>query len=478
MTNTRVPLCAAALALLLWATAAGAGGSLADRAEQKEWQAVADLLGDGVAPAAAQPDGMTALHWAVLHGDAPTVRRLIAAGADANAATRYGVRPLAIACQNGDADAVRMLLSAGADANATQSGGETALMTACRTGDGPVVSLMLESRADPNAIEASGQTALMWAASAGATNAIDLMIKHGADLHATSRQGFTALGFASRDGRLKAAARLLEAGADVNAAMRPQDRDERAPRKGMSPLLLAVESGHFELALLLVRQGADPDDQRSGYTPLHAVSWVRKANLGDNPSGDPEPRGSGGVTSLQFVRELVAAGADVNRRIEGNKGGAKQLRHDGCSPLLFAARTADLPLVRLLVDLGADPTIPNRDGCTPLMACAGVGVQGVGEEAGAEPEVLETLDYLLALGAEVNTIDDNRETAMHGAAYRNFPRVVELLAKHDADPQRWNHKNKSGWTPMRIAEGHRPGSFKPHPPTQAALRAALGAPPP
>ena len=54
-----------------------------------------------------------------------------------------------------------------------------------------------------------------------------------------------------------------------------------SPCYGMSPLLLAVESGHFELALQLVEHGADPNDQRSGYTPLHAVSWVRKANLGE-----------------------------------------------------------------------------------------------------------------------------------------------------------------------------------------------------
>ena len=96
----------------------------------------------------------------------------------------------------------------------------------------------------------------------------------------------------------------------------------------------------------------------------------------------------------------------------------------------------------------------------------------VGEEAGTEPEVIEVLKYLIDQGAEVNTIDKNNETAMHGAAYRCFPKVIEFLAENGADPSHWDHKNRSGWTPVKIGQGHRPGSFKPSPPTVAALKAA------
>ena len=141
--------------------------------------------------------------------------------------------------------------------------------------------------------------------------------------------------------------------------------------------------------------------------------------------------------------------------------------------MLYAAKTADVPLMKVLVELGADPMISNADGCTPLMAATGVGVRSVNEEAGTEPEVVEAIDYLVSLGADVNTVDRNKETAMHGAAYRNFPLAVTRLAKHGADPQIWDHKNKSGWTPIMIAQGHRPGSFKPSPETEAALRAAM-----
>lgn len=471
----RLNLAALLFGLLLAAIPPAGASSLADAAEDEDWQRTAALLEAGAEANAAQPDGMTALHWAIYHGERSAAARLLEAGADPRAATRYGVSPISIACQNGDASLTGALLEAGADANAKLPGGETPLMTAARTGNAGVVAMLLEHGAGINATEANGQTALMWAASAGNDEAIRILLDAGAENEIASGQGFAALHFAARDGRAEAAGQLLDAGADVNAAMKPKNPGGRAPRKGMSPLMLAVESAHFELALELVQRGADPNDQRSGYTPLHVISWVRKANLGDNPSGDPEPRGSGAVNSLAFVRQLVAAGAQINACLEGNPGGPKQLKHKGCTPVLFAARTGDLLLVELLVELGGDPLLPNRQGCTPLMACAGVGVQSVGEEAGTEPEVLKTLTFLLAQGAAVNTVDDNRETAMHGAAYRNFPRVVELLTSHGADPAVWDHKNKSGWTPMRIAEGYRPGSFKPHPETQAALRAALAA---
>ncbi len=315
----------------------------------------------------------------------------------------------------------------------------------------------------------------MWAADAGNVEAVDALISAGANFNTATPAGFTAMMFASRDGNLKVAKRLIDAGVDVNAAIAPDSKREaaRGARAGTSALIFTVESAHYELAMLLVGAGADPNDQRSGFAPLHVISWVRKPNSGDNPDGDPPPRGSGSLSDLQFVREIVAAGADVNVKLTSARGGKKaSLNTQGTTPMLYAAKTADVPLMKVLVDLGADPLAPNTDGCTPLMAAAGVGVRSVDEEAGTEPEVLEAIDYLVSLGADVNTVDKNKETAMHGAAYRNFPLAVARLAKHGADPKVWDHKNKSGWTPFLIAQGNRPGSFKPSPVTEAALQAA------
>ena len=108
------------------------------------------------------------------------------------------------------------------------------------------------------------------------------------------------------------------------------------------------------------------------------------------------------------------------------------------------------------------------------MAAAGVGVGAPEEAAGTEPEVLEAVELLLKLGADVNAVDDNGETAMHGAAYKNHPKVVQLLADKGAKIDVWNRKNKTGWTPLVIAEGHRPGlNFRPSPPTVAALHRVM-----
>ena len=162
-------------------------------------------------------------------------------------------------------------------------------------------------------------------------------------------------------------------------------------------------------------------------------------------------------------------GADVNARLKNGKSGRGLLNRVGATPFLLAAATADAPLMRLLVELGADPLLGNDDHCTPLMAAAGVGTIAPGEEAGTEPEVLEAAQLALDLGADVNAVDANGETAMHGAAYKNLPKVVQFLADKGAKIEIWNEKNKYGWTPLLIAEGYRPGNFKPSAETIAAL---------
>jgi ankyrin repeat protein len=131
--------------------------------------------------------------------------------------------------------------------------------------------------------------------------------------------------------------------------------------------------------------------------------------------------------------------------------------------------------MRLLVELGANPSLGNADNCTPLIAACGVGIGGAeaDEVAGTEPEVLETAQLLLKLGADVNAVDATGETAMHGAAYKNLPKVVQFLADNGAKVEVWNRTNKYGWTPLRIAEGYRPGNFKPSAETIAALHRVM-----
>ncbi|QEG39643.1 ankyrin repeat domain-containing protein [Roseimaritima ulvae] len=427
----------------------------------------------GVANAQSAPLGVTALHQAVRDGDLSKVQELIEAGADVDAATRYQITPLSIAITANQPEITQRLLQAGADVKQRLPAEETLLMLAARVGNRATVAALLDHGAEVNAQQQAGQTALMWAAAAGHADVVELLIERGADPDVTLESGFTAFRFAAREGHIDVVQRLLAAGVDVNGAMKPQKGGGRAPRNGMSALMLAVESAHFELALALVDAGADPNDQRSGYAPLHALSWVRRPSRGDNPAGDPPPRGSGRVDSLEFVRQLVARGADVNLQLERGRAGAARLNPRGATPLLLAAFTSDVPLMRLLVDLGADHTIPNRDGCTPLLAAAGVGVFVADEYPGTEDEVLVAVEQLHRWGADLNAVDDNGETAVHGAAYRSFPRVVDQLVELGAESKVWNRPNKRGATPRDVAAGKRPGSFKPNLATIEAIERAL-----
>ena len=438
-----------------------------------------------VAANAVEPDGTTPLHRAVHRNDLKAVADLLRAGADANAANRYGVPPLSLAATNGNAAILELLLKAGANPNATQSEGETALMTAARTGVPAAVKTLLAHGADVNAKESwRGQSALMWAAAEGHAEAIQLLLEAGAQINARSNAGWTALLFAAREGQIDAVKTLLAGGADVDDALlaRPGGRGRgagaaggagggavRPPTRGTSALVLAVGSGHFQLAATLLDAGANPNAAAQGWTALHHITWIRKPGTGSN---DPAPYGSGNVDSLTLVRKLKAHGADVNARVTRRPNvGVTALNFIGATPFFMAARGGDTELMRLLVELGADPLLPNEDGTTPLMAAAGVGTHSPGEDAGSPPEALEAVKLAIELGNDVNVVDKNGNTAMHGAAFKQLPEVVKLLAAKGADVNVWNRKNVSGWTPLRIAVGvHRGMNFRFHVPTADALR--------
>ena len=330
--------------------------------------------------------------------------------------------------------------------------------------------------------EGHGQTALMWAAAEGHTPVVLALLEAGADINATLDSGFTPFFFAVREGRIEVARALLEKGIDVNAPIKRRERPaeganpnyilNRPIPRGTSPVMLAVQNGHFELAIALVDAGANPNDVQMGFSPLHIISSVRKPDSSDG-SDPSSPAGSGRLTSLQFVREIVKRGANVNLRLDKDAprfpATSSRIDTPGATAFLLAADRADIPLMRALLELGADPLLPNLNNTTPLMAAAGLGTTEPLEEAGDEVEALEAVKMLLDLGANVNAIDDNGDTAMHGAAYGAYPTVVKLLAERGADPQIWKEKNKFGRTPLFIAEGYQGRLPRPDVPTIEAV---------
>jgi len=466
--------------------------TLADAAEHRDNSGIRALLQKGADVNVAQADGTTALHWATYFDDSEVVALLLRAKANPNAVNRYGVPPLALACTNGNATIVKLLLGAGAGANATMKGGETVLMLAARSGNVEAVKALLSSGAKHDARERQGQTALMWAAAEGHTAVVRTLMEAGADINATVDSGFTPFFFAVREGHLDVVRLFLATGIDVNAPMtRPAGAARsNGPRggggfnrgngsAGPPPLMLAVQNGHFDLAISLIDAGANPNDIQAGFTPLHTIAWVRKPDSSDGSDPAP-PTGAGHLTSLEFVREIVKRGANVNLRLPKDAppkqpGTASKIAPAGATPFLFAADRSDIPLMRLLLELGADPLIGNYSNTTPLMAAAGVGTAEPLEEAGEENEAIEAVNMLLDLGADINSVDDNGDTVMHGAAYNIYPLVVELLAKRGADPKIWNKPNNLGGTPLFIAEGYTTRLPRPDAPTIEALTKVMRA---
>ena len=451
-------------ALVSWCLGAGlaigAEASLVEATRRGDVAAVRAQIERGVDVNAATPDGTTALHWAAYENEVEIARLLVRAGADAQAANRYGMRPLSLAAADGHAEIVRLLLAAGADPHTVTSEGETALMLAARSGVVDAVDALIAGGANVNARETwRGQTALMWAAAEGNTAAVRALVRAGADVRAKSKAGFTPLLFAAREGRLETAGVLLDLGSSLDETLSINSNESAGgveqgqQEASLDAFLLASGNAHFELAAYLVKRGANPNVAPRGWTALHQVSWVRK--MGEAGSSSPPPQGSGGMTSLGFVKFLAERGADVNAKATVRRlpAGSSRLNYIGATPFFMAARTADIDLMRLLLDLGAEPLVPAKSGTTPLMVAAGVGSSLPGEEAGTDAEAMEAVKMLLALGGDVNAVDTGGDTAMHGAAYKHLPGVAQLLGDSGAKVEIWNQKNKAGWTPVDIATG-------------------------
>ena len=487
--------CSVLLLVVIAAAAVGLAAStppIVMAAKQGDRAALRGLIAKRADVNAVEADGTTALIWAVQRDDLESVGVLLAAKADANTANRYGVTPLSVASTNGSATIIEKLVQAGADPNQTAREGETPLMTAARTGKVEAVKTLLVHGADVNAKEQMrGQTALMWAAAEDNAAAVTALLEAHADVNARSTGGFDALLFAIRAGSRDAVKVLLDAGASADdtiqaarpggagrgvppagrgaaaggnsaGAARPANdvsqllavfntgsRRGRPGNGGTSALVLAITNAHYELAGMLLDHGADPNADGQGWTALHQIAWTRKPPI---QHGLPPAVQTGNVSSLELARKLLDYGADANARQtnEPNDGARNVLNRVGSTPFLQAAKLGDAEYMRLLLEYGADASLTTEEGATAMMAAAGVGIWQLGESAGTNEEVFEAVKICYEQGNDVNAVDVNGDTALHGAAHRGSNEIVQFLVDHGA---KLDVVNKLGWTPYLIADG-------------------------
>jgi ankyrin repeat protein len=421
---------------------------------------------------APEPDGTTPLHWAVRADDLAKVNQLLAAGADVKAANRYGVTPLYLACQNANAAIIERLLKAGADPDAVTTEGETALMTVARTGVVEAARVLLDHGAKVDAREEwHGQTALMWAVNEQHPAMVKELIAHGADVNAASKVntwerqntaeprekwlplgGLTPLLFAARQGCVECEQILLEAGAKINTT----------DPEGVSPVLIAIINGHYDAAAFLLNKGADPNlADETGRTALFSAVDFNTMPASNRP---PPKVIENQVSSLDLIKLLLDKGANVNAQLKKQQPyrakldrGQDTMLTTGTTPLLRAAKAADLPAMRLLLAKGADAKLATRTGINPLMAAAGLGSKE--EDATGrfktEAEAIEAIQLCLDAGVDINAANGQGQTALHAAALKGYDKVVQFLADHGAN---LSAKDKQGKSPLDAALGQAGGS--------------------
>lgn len=391
-------------------------------------------------------DGSTPLHWAAYADDLARVDRLIQSGVNVNGANDIGATPLWAASLNGSAPIAARLLSAGANPNIALLSGETPLMAASRAGKATVVDLLLAKGANPNARGPRAQTALMWAVAQKHADVVTLLVARGADVHARTDSwtqmmavpphglpeynrmiphgADTALMFAARVGDLASAKVLIQGGANVN------DHDAW----GVSATTLAAFSGYGDVARYLLEKGADPNNDKPGFTALHCAI-MRRDEL--------------------TVAALLARGANPNTPVRAWTP-TRRSSDDyhfmpalvDATPYWLAARFTQPNVMRLLAKHGADPKVIHesnyvqgegyqrrKERTTAIMAALGMGGGTAWvpiDRAARDALVLETVSVAVELGADVTVASTDGRTALDSARAQKYDAVVSFLEARGA----------------------------------------------
>ncbi len=398
----------------------------------------------------AQGDGTTPLLWAINRSDYEVAAALLEKKANPNVGNEFGALPLTEAVRLNDARMVKMLLDAGAKVDSANPDDETALMLAIKGGNLPMVETLVNAGAKVNIIEKfHNQTPLIYAASAGNAGLVKLLLSKGADIKPRSLYtdwpsqvtseprvqyrsvgGLNALMYAIRAGCYSCVEQLVAAGADINFPT----------PEGITPLMLALDNSHNEVAKFLMDKGANLDvwdwwgrtplwiavDRKPAAVGVAALGGAARGGAGAAKGGPGAAKGGPGgggraggapaavrdpnapppVSSMELINRLLAAGADPNPEMNFHRPNAPGRGRfgdnqvsTGTTALFRAVQLDDLEVAELLLKKGANPNI-NAMGYTAFGIAANNGPNGRG--GGGGPVNLALLNLLAQHGADVN----------------------------------------------------------------------------
>jgi ankyrin repeat protein len=351
---------------------------------------------------------------------------------------------------------------------------QTALMVAVREDHPEIVKLLVDRGADVNAKTRTGQTPQWVLPNSVPGFGHGVGIVRGGLPPRGSRQpipgALSPLLYAARDGRLEAARLLVAAGADI----------EQTDANAITPLIMAIVNNRLDVANFLLEKGADIQAADwYGRTPLWAAIETRNMDVDNATFVNSIDR----APYLELITTLLKKGANPNIRMKEvppirrmflrTTGSLSWVDFTGQTPFLTASLAADLTVMRLLLEHGADPTIGTFEGTTPLMAAAGVNwVFDQTFDEGVEAR-LAAVKLCHELGNDVNAVNSMGLTALHGAANRGSDDIITFLVEKGA---KLDVKDKEGRTPLTWAEGVFLATHpaKPKPSSIALIKKLLG----
>ena len=389
----------------------------------KDYKEVKRLISDG-ADVNMTDDGWTPLMAAAEQGHVELAKLLIKHNAQVNVKDKNGKTALDVACFYGWDELIDLLLAKGCDITLSYNHGLASLMSAVMKGHQTIAEILTKQEFGIGMGGQNVATALYLATKLGLVHLIDLLIQKGSKVNATANG-------ASCYGQLQIAELLAEYYGDVHSR-----------NGGWTPLMIAAKNGDLDIAQLLIKHNADIAlKNHAGETALHAAACYGQ---------------------MQLAELLIEHYGDVH---------VNELRTDGWTPLMIAAKNADLDVAQLLINHDANIDLKNPDGETALHVAAFYGQEQLAEllvKHGGDAYIdkmrtdgwtplmiaakngdLGVARLLVNQNADIGLKNLDGETALHVAVYCNQEKVAQMLVEKFGDSL-VNEMRSDGWTPLMI----------------------------